>query len=467
MSIVFALVGRPNVGKSTLFNRLTRTRDALVADIPGLTRDRQYGVGKLGLDEENGESYMVIDCGGLNDNPEGIENLMADQVWQAVEECDVVLFIVDGRLGLSSADETIANSLRKSRKPIYLLVNKTEGLDDDAVLDFYNMGLGQPYPISAAHNSNVQSMVEMVLKDHPELMDDVHVETDATKIAIIGRPNVGKSTLINRLIGEDRLLAFDMPGTTRDSIDVEFEEDGKQYVLIDTAGVRKRGKVKETIEKFSVIKTIQAIERSNAVILLVDAHEGFTDQDANLLSLALNSGKALVIGVNKWDGMTAYQREQVKVLLDRKLHFIDFAPIHFISSLHGSGIRDLFASVEEVYEISLTRIPTNVLTSSLEVAVRQHSPPLIKGHRVKLRYAHQGGHNPPVIVIHGNQTDSVPDSYKRYLMNHFREEFDLKGTPIKLEFRSSENPFKDRKNTLTRRQIGRKQRLKKYTNKKK
>ena len=458
MSLVISLVGRPNVGKSTLFNRLTKSKDALVADIPGLTRDRQYGIGKVATAE-----YIVIDSGGLIEKGQLIEQLIAEQVWQAVAESDIVFFIVDGRAGVNASDFEIARSLRKNQLPIYLLINKSEGLKfADVSSDFYQLGLGEPYLISAAHNIGIQELIEFVIEQNPIAEKPNAVEDDVTKVAIVGRPNVGKSTLINRLIGENRLLAYDSPGTTRDSIAVDFVENGKKYSLIDTAGVRRRGKVKEVIEKFSVIKTIEAIKNANVVVVLIDGQEGFTSQDASLLAIVVESGKALVLGVNKWDGLSNYHRQQIKSNIERKLHFIDFAPLFYVSALHGSNIRDLFNSVEKVYQVAMTRISTNKLTNSLLEATKKSPPPLIKGHRIKLRYAHQGGQNPPLIIIHGNQTNKVPDSYCRYLINHFRNEFNLKGTPINLEFKTSNNPYAGKKNKLNKRQIAKELRLKKH-----
>jgi GTPase len=466
---VIALVGRPNVGKSTLFNRLTGTRDALVADLPGLTRDRQYGLASLNLGGEGlDRSYMVVDTGGLSDDPEGVETLMEDQVWIAIEEADVVLFLLDGRGGMSAADQAIGNELRKLDKVLYLVVNKSEGVDEDiASAEFYAMALGQPYAISAAHNHRVAALMEKVLEPFPvEAKGEDEAQQKTIRVAVVGRPNVGKSTLINRLVGEERLLAFDLPGTTRDSIEVPFEEQGRQYTLIDTAGVRRRGRVHDSVEKFSVIKAFQAIEQANVVIMVMDAREGMTDQDATLLGMVIDSGRALVIGFNKWDGMEASERERNKSELARRLHFIDYATIHTISALHGSGIRDLFGSVNRAYRAARKEIKTAELTGLLEQAVTAHPPPLVHGHRIKMRYAHQGGQNPPRIIIHGNQLDAVPDAYRRYLMNQFRKRFKLEGTPIRLEFRTSSNPYAGRKNKLTERQVRKRQRLQNFTHRK-
>ncbi len=465
---VVALVGRPNVGKSTLFNRLTGTRDALVADQPGLTRDRQYGMAQFDMGGESGaRPYMVVDTGGLSDDPEGIETLMEEQVWVAIEEADCILFLVDGRGGLTAADETIANRLRQLDKPVYLVINKTEGLDEDmASAEFYAVGMGQPLAISAAHNHRINALIEHVLEPFPVDEEDDQEDEKDIRVAVVGRPKVGKSTLINRLIGEDRVLAFDMPGTTRDSIEVPFEENGRSYKLIDTAGVRRRGKVHDMVEKFSVIKAFQAIEQANVVIMVMDAREGMTDQDATLLGMVIDSGRALVIGFNKWDGMEPDERKRNLDELERRLHFIDYATMHTISALHGSGIRDLFASVNRAYRAARKEMKTPELTKVLEQAVAAHPPPLVHGHRIKMRYAHQGGQNPPRIVIHGNQLQSVPNAYKRYLMNQFRQAFKLDGTPVRLEFKTSSNPYAGRKNKLTDRQIKKRKRLKTFTKRK-
>lgn len=459
---VIALVGRPNVGKSTLFNRLTRTRDALVADQPGLTRDRQYGIGRVGP-----FPYIVVDTGGLSGAQVGIEPLMEQQVMQAVNEADHILFLVDGRDGRNADDEAIAHRLRRIGKPVTLVVNKSENLDQNmAGADFFGLGNGEPVAIAAAHGRGVKGMIEKVLATLPpaELPDE---KEERIRIAVVGRPNVGKSTLINRLIGEERVVAFDMPGTTRDSIDVPFERDGKKYTLVDTAGVRKRGRVKEAIEKFSVVKTLQAIENSNVVFLLIDAHEGITEQDAHLAGHLLDSGRALVVVVNKWDGLEPSQRDHVKTELKRRLQFLDFARWHFVSALHGSGVGELIESVNKGYANAMRELKTHRLTEILEDTVMEHQPPMVKGRRIKLRYAHQGGKNPPIIVIHGNQTDAVPASYKRYLVNRFRSVLHLAGTPLRIEFKSGANPFEGRKNKLTVRQVQKRKRLMKHVKKRK
>lgn len=459
---VIALLGRPNVGKSTLFNQLTRSRDALVADQPGLTRDRQYGFGKLGP-----RPYIVIDTGGLTEE-QGIDALMLKQSMKALAEADVAIFVVDGRAGLSADDQRVANELRKSGKPVWLAVNKTEGMPGDLVsAEFHALGLGQPHPISSAHGQGVADLLDQVLAPFPDDDSEVEDESDRIRVAVIGRPNVGKSTLINRLIGEERLVAFDQPGTTRDAVAVPFERDGVKYTLVDTAGVRRKGRVDEAIEKFSIVKTLQAVEQAHVVIMVFDAREGITDQDASLAGLALHRGRALVLTVNKWDGLAPDKRDRVKVEVDLRLPFLSFARLHYISALHGTGVGDLFASVREAHSAAMSELSTSELTRILEEAVQQHQPPLVRGRRIKLRYAHQGGKRPPVIVVHGNQTESTPEAYRRYLENTFRERFRLFGTPIKIEFRSSENPFKGRRNVLTPRQIQKKKRMMKHYKSKK
>ena len=464
MQPVIALVGRPNVGKSTLFNCLTRSRDALVADQPGLTRDRQYGAGKIG-----DRPYLVVDTGGLSGETEGIDGFMARQSQLAIQESDAVLFLVDGRDGLSSADQNIAIQLRQTGKSVFLVVNKTEGMRAEMVAaEFHSLGLGTPFTISAAHRHGVRSLLEQVLTTFPpdEPIEGEEAEDDdGIKVAIIGRPNVGKSTLINRVIGEQRVVVFDMPGTTRDSIKVPFERDGQRYTFIDTAGVRRRTRVKEAIEKFSVIKTLQAVEAANVVIMVLDAHEGISEQDASLLGFVMDEGRALVVAINKWDGLDADKRDEVKRELDLKLPFLDFAKSHFISALHGTNVGHLFDSVKRAYACATRHFSTPELTRLLEAAVLAHQPPLVRGRRIKLRYAHQGGRNPPTIVIHGNQTEQVPNSYKRYLINTFRHELRLEGTPIRVEFRTSENPYAGKKNTLTKRQMMQRQRLVQFVKK--
>jgi len=436
---VIALVGRPNVGKSTLFNSLTRTRDALVADIPGLTRDRQYGVGKVGP-----HPYLVIDTGGLTGEFSGLHQLIAQQVERAIEEADAVLFLVDGRTGLSAVDQEIAVYLRSLAKPLYLVVNKTEHMDFDvAAADFYALGLGEPQAISAAHNLGVAALMEKVLTILPVgEVEKRSFEAAGIRLAIVGRPNVGKSTLVNRLLGEDRMLTFDMPGTTRDSVAIPFKKEGRVYTLIDTAGVRRRSRVSGAIEKFSVIKTLQAIEQSHVVIMLLDARQGIADQDATLLGFILDSGRPLVLAVNKWDRLDQDVRRRVRRELERKLTFLDFARIHFISALHGSGVVEVLNSVVEAYESSACKLATPELTRILQDAVTRHQPPLVHGRSAKLRYAHQGGQNPPLIVIHGNRTEHIPESYRRYLINTYRKTLKLWGTPVRVEFKGSDNPYR-------------------------
>lgn len=484
---VVALVGRPNVGKSTLFNRLTHTRDALVADFPGLTRDRKYGRAEV-----EGREYICIDTGGIDGNEEGVETRMAEQSLLAIEEADVVLFMVDARAGLMPADQAIAQHLRSRQKPTFLVANKTDGMDpDSAVADFFSLGLGDIHPIAASHGRGVNSLLEMVLlpwmeKVEPprelteeeanaaywadlevkegeegleEPEDDFNPLDLPIKLAIVGRPNVGKSTLTNRILGEDRVVVYDMPGTTRDSIYIPMERDGREYILIDTAGVRKRGKITETVEKFSVIKTLKAIEDSNVVLLVIDAREGISDQDLSLLGFILNSGRSLVIVVNKWDGMTEEARDQVKEALDLRLGFIDFARVHFISALHGSGVGNLFESVTEAYDCATRRVNTSMLTRIMNMAADDHQPPLVRGRRVKLKYAHAGGYNPPIVVIHGNQVKDLADSYKRYLMNYFRRSLEVMGTPIRIQFKEGDNPFAGKRNLLTPNQQRKRKRL--------
>ncbi|MDZ7277679.1 ribosome biogenesis GTPase Der [Pantoea eucrina] len=485
---VVALVGRPNVGKSTLFNRLTRTRDALVADFPGLTRDRKYGRAEV-----EGREFIVIDTGGIDGTEEGVENRMAEQSLLAIEEADVVLFLVDARAGVMPADQQIANHLRSREKPTFLVANKTDGLDPDAaVLDFYALALGEIHPIAASHGRGVTNLLETALlpwmdevspqplseedeneaywaalaaEQNGETLEEEEEEEDfdpttlPIKLAIVGRPNVGKSTLTNRILGEDRVVVYDMPGTTRDSIYIPMERDGREYILIDTAGVRKRGKITDTVEKFSVIKTLQAIEDANVVMLVIDARAGISDQDLSLLGFILNSGRSLVIVVNKWDGLSQEVKDEVKETLDFRLGFIDFARVHFISALHGSGVGNLFESVTEAYDCSTKRVNTSMLTRIMTMAADDHQPPLVRGRRVKLKYAHAGGYNPPIVVIHGNQVKDLPDSYKRYLMNYFRRSLNVMGTPIRIQFKEGDNPYAGKRNLLTPTQQRKRKRL--------
>ena len=471
---VIALVGRPNVGKSTLFNRLTRTRDAIVGDLSGLTRDRQYGEAKW-----QGRTYIVIDTGGISGDEDGIDSKMAEQSLQAIEEADAVLFMVDARAGLCAADQMIGEHLRKRNKRTFLVANKVDNIDPDlARAEFSPLGMGDALAIAGAHGRGITQMLETALGDFPkdpvdEAFDpDEEVaegeeakripgpsEKDGIKLAIIGRPNVGKSTLVNRMHGEDRVIVYDQPGTTRDSIYIPFERDDEKYTLIDTAGVRRRGKIFEAVEKFSVVKTLQAIQDANVVVFVMDAREGVVDHDLNLLGFVLESGRALVIALNKWDGMEPSERDYVKTELQRRLFFVDFADIHFISALHGTGVGHLYKSVQDSFRSAITRWPTSRLTQILEDAVREHQPPMVNNRRIKLRYAHLGGANPPIIVIHGNQVEKVPRSYSRYLENTYRRVLKLVGTPIRIEYKGGENPYEGNKNTLTDRQVNKKRRM--------
>jgi GTP-binding protein len=464
---VIALIGRPNVGKSTLFNRLTRSRDAIVADFPGLTRDRQYGFGKLGP-----VPYLVIDTGGVSGGETGINELMVRQTIRALKEADVAIVLVDGRSGLTATDQHVADLARKNARHVWLVVNKAEGLDTDiAAGEFHALGLGDPVAISAAHGDRVNALMDEVLApfvDRDEAASGAADDADekALRIAVIGRPNVGKSTLINRLIGDDRLVVFDQPGTTRDSVAVPFEKDGRQYVLVDTAGVRRKSRVHDTVEKFSIIKGLQAMEDAQVVIAVLDARDGVTEQDVSLMGLTVERGRALVVVCNKWDGLDSEQRRRVKEELDRRLPFLDFAERMTISALHGTAVGDLLPAATRAYQAATRDIPTPALNQVLQDAVTAHSPPLVGGRRIRLRYVHQGGRNPPVIVIHGNQTDKLPEAYRRYLINRFRKAFKLQGTPVRLSFKTSDNPFKDRRNKLTPRQERSRKRLLKHVKKK-
>ncbi|TWI55442.1 GTP-binding protein [Pseudomonas duriflava] len=474
---VIALVGRPNVGKSTLFNRLTKTRDAIVADIAGLTRDRKYGEAHW-----QGRTYIVVDTGGISGDEEGIDMKMAEQSLQAIEEADAVLFIVDSRAGMTAGDQMIAEHLRTRNKRSFLIANKVDTVDPDiARAEFSPMGMGNALTIAASHGRGISAMLEEVLGDFPKDAEEEtfgeEPEGDETaegvvekripgpdektgiKIAIIGRPNVGKSTLVNRMLGEERVIVYDQAGTTRDSIYIPFERNEEKYTLIDTAGVRRRGKIFEAVEKFSVVKTLQAIQDANVVIFVMDAREGVVEHDLNLLGFVLETGRALVIALNKWDGMEASERDYVKTELERRLMFANFADIHFISALHGTGVGHLYKSVQQAFTAAVTRWPTSRLTKILEDAVSEHQPPLVNGRRIKLRYAHMGGANPPLLIIHGNQVDAVPRAYTRYLENTYRRVLKLIGTPIRIEYKSGENPYADKKNVLTERQVNKKRRL--------
>jgi GTP-binding protein len=433
---IIALVGRPNVGKSTLFNSLTGTRDAIVADVPGVTRDRQYGFGRVGP-----VPYVAIDTGGLIENPTGIESQMRTQTERAVQEADRLVLITDARSGITPQDEFVARELRRSGKPVIVAVNKAEGLESaSAVADFHALALGEPVAVSAAHGTDLDELMERVLEGfEPQPAEEK--DDGAIRVAVIGRPNVGKSTLVNRLIGEERVIASEQPGTTRDRIFVPFERDGRQFVLIDTAGVRRRSKVEDVIERVSVAKTLQAIDEAHVVILVLDAHDSIAEQDASVLGLALKRGRAILIAVNKWDGIPEDQRDTIRRQLALKLDFVGFAPLHFISARHGTGVGELAASTARAYDAAMRVMPTKALNRALEDAMTAHQPPMVRGRRIKLRYAHQGGRNPPRIVVHGNQTANVPDSYSRYLSNVFRKTFDLFATPVALEFRTDLNPY--------------------------
>jgi len=467
---VVALVGRPNVGKSTLFNRLTRSRDALVADYPGLTRDRQYGQAEV---EEH--PFIVIDTGGIQGNEEGIDALMAEQSLMAIEEADAVLFMVDARAGLTAADQGLASYLRKQNKKVFLVANKVDGIDaDSAVAEFYSLGIdGNVHQIAAAHGRGVTQLLTLALTPHIEALSrpksdendefdgefeqisdeeldakniaDAPNENDKIKLAIIGKPNVGKSTLTNRILGEDRVVVYDEPGTTRDSVYIPMEHNGREYTLIDTAGIRRRKNVTDVVEKYSVIKTLRAIEDANVCLLIIDAREGITDQDLSLLGFILEAGRSLVLAVNKWDGLEEHVKDRIKTELDRRLGFIDFARIHFISALHGTGVGHLYESVEEAFISATKRISTSMVTKILDMAAYDHQPPMHQGRRIKLKYAHAGGYNPPIIVIHGNLAKKLPSSYKRYLMNYDRKSLKIMGTPIRIQFRETSNPFAGKK----------------------
>lgn len=457
MKPVIALIGRPNVGKSTLFNQITRSRNALVADLPGLTRDRQYGDAI-----HDNKSFIVIDTGGIGESEQGIDHYMAEQSHTAILEADRVVFLVDARAGLLASDIQIASDLRTMGKKVYLVANKVDGVHAEAALaEFFQLGFGEPMAIAASHGRGIGGLLDELLADVPEdvPVDEATAEAQGLKLAVIGRPNVGKSTLVNRLLGEDRVVVFDMPGTTRDSIYIPFERHERRYTLIDTAGVRRRGRVDETVEKFSVIKTLQAMRDAHVVVVVVDAREGIVEQDLHLIGFALQAGRALVIAINKWDGMDDYQKKMVKADMDRRFDFIPWVKIHLISALHGTGVGDLYPSIHRAYDSAMLKVPTNRLNQVLADAVSQHQPPAISGRRIKPRYAHMGGQNPPVIVIHGNQVDQTPADYRRYLENVFRKVFRLQGTPIQIEFKTSENPFAGRKRDVDERVAARRRRF--------
>ncbi|CAH9017485.1 ribosome biogenesis GTPase Der [Candidatus Nitrosacidococcus sp. I8] len=453
MTTTIALIGRPNVGKSTLFNYLTRSRDALVVDQPGVTRDRKYGIARYKT-----QAFFIIDTGGVTDQLSGISELMNQQVKLAITEANIILFLVDGSEGLSSLDEMIANQLRYSQKLIKLVVNKVEKKNQRSIVtDFYQLGLGNPIVISAKQGLGVDALVDSLPIDQKE--ENEPISTKGIQFAILGRPNVGKSTLVNRLLGEERMITFDEPGTTRDSIAVSFTKNHQLYTLIDTAGIRRRSKIFDVLEKFSVLKAIETIEIAQVAVLVVDACDSFVEQDIHLAGLILEGGKSVIIVVNKWDKASDYQQQRLKANLERRLPFLDFARIHFISALHGKGVDQLFPSIDEAYRAANCHLPTGALNQALAAATAAHPLPSIRGRQIKLRYAHQGGENPPKIIIHGNQTESVPDHYKRYLIRYFRDQFSLVGTPIKLEFKTTENPYKDRVNIPTQHQLKKRKRI--------
>ena len=441
MKPTLVIVGRPNVGKSTLFNRLTKTRDALVADLPGLTRDRHYGHGRVG-----DRDYLVVDTGGFEPSAKnGIMHEMARQAEAAIAEADMLLFVVDGRIGLTPQDKVIAERLRKTGRPLLLVVNKGEGMNRPMVAaEFHELGCGTPLVISAAHGDGVRELIEEALEPFPCEAEPEDANL-GPRVAVAGRPNVGKSTFINALLGEERVIAFDMPGTTRDAIEVPFTRNGRDYVLIDTAGLRRRGKVFEAVEKFSVIKTLQAIEECNVVVLMVDASQDISDQDAHIAGFTIEAGRALVVAVNKWDAVDDYRREQVKQDIERKLNFLGFARVHYISALQGDGISGVLTSVDKAWAAAMTKLATPKLTRALQAAVAKQAPPRHGIFRPKMRYAHQGGQNPPLIIVHGNALEHVPDSYRRYLERAFMTGFKLQGTPLRVQFKSTDNPYGDKK----------------------
>jgi len=453
-----ALVGRPNVGKSTLFNALTRTRDALVHDEPGVTRDRNYGVCRL----DEARPFVLVDTGGIAGVDEGLAGATAKQSRAAAEEADLILFIVDGREGASTVDDDILAWLRKVAKPTFLVVNKTDGIDVQAALgEFARYGIKDMLGVSSAHRQGIDMLLAQVLEQLPvdgdtEILDN---DPERVRVAFVGRPNVGKSTLVNRILGEERMIASDVPGTTRDSIAVDLDRDGRKYRLIDTAGLRRRGKVEEAIEKFSVVKTLQAIEHCQVAVIMLDAGEGVTDQDATVLGAVLDAGRALVIAINKWDGQSDYARQQAESLLARKLGFVDWAESVRISALHGSGLRELFKAIHRAHASATKQFSTAEVTKALEIAYETNPPPVVRGHVAKLRFAHPGGANPPTFIVHGNRLRTLSDTYRRYLENFFRKRFKLVGTPVRFVFKEGENPYKDRKNVLTDKQVAKKRRL--------
>ncbi|MFC4951897.1 ribosome biogenesis GTPase Der [Acinetobacter puyangensis] len=455
MKPVIALIGRPNVGKSTLFNQITKSRDALVADFAGLTRDRKYGDATY-----QNKSFIVVDTGGIGESEQGIDSYMAEQSKTAINEADIIIFVVDARAGLLASDEQIARELRTLGKKVFLVANKVDGTHAEAaVTEFFKLGFGEPMHVAASHGRGVAQMLEDVLADLPEDENpEEHDKKTGLRLAMIGRPNVGKSTLVNRLLGEDRVVVFDMPGTTRDSVYIPFERNGRQYTLIDTAGVRRKGKVDETVEKFSIVKTLQAIKDANVIVVVIDAREGIVEQDLHLIGYALEAGRALVVAINKWDGMSDYDRSQVKMEIERRFDFIPWAKIHLISALHGTGVGELYPSIHRAYESANLKVTPAKLTQILSDATEQHQPPMIQGRRIKMRYAHMGGQNPPTIVIHGNKVDKTPADYRRYLENVFRKVYKLEGTPVRIDFKTAENPFEGRKSQIDERTAARRRR---------
>ncbi len=451
-----ALVGRPNVGKSTLFNALTRTRDALVHDEPGVTRDRHYGVCRL----EQGRPFVVIDTGGIAGQEEGLAGATARQARAAAEEADLVLFVVDGREGASALDDDILQWLRKAARPVLLVVNKTDGIDARAALaEFARFGYADSFAVSSAHRQGIDDLLLAVLERLPADAEEPEEDPGRVRVAFVGRPNVGKSTLVNRILGEERMIASDVPGTTRDSIAVDLERDGRSYRLIDTAGLRRKSRVDEAVEKFSIVKTLQAIEECQVAVIMIDASEGVTEQDASVLGAVLDAGRALVVAVNKWDGLSTYQREQTEALLSRKLAFVNWAEAVRISARHGSGLRELFRAIHRAHGSATRQFSTAEVTRALEIAYEASPPPVVRGHAPKLRFAHPGGENPPTFVVHGSRLKSLPPTYTRYLENFFRKRFKLVGTPVRFVFKEGDNPYKDKKNVLTERQVARKRRL--------
>ena len=455
MKPVIALIGRPNVGKSTLFNQITKSRDALVADFAGLTRDRKYGDAVF-----QNKSFIVVDTGGIGESEAGIDSYMAEQSKTAINEADIIVFVVDARAGLLASDEQIARELRTLGKKVYLVANKVDGVHAEAaVVEFYQLGFGEPLHVAASHGRGVAQMLEDVLADVPEDEDpELHDQNTGLRLAVIGRPNVGKSTLVNRLLGEERVVVYDMPGTTRDSIYIPYERNEQKYTLIDTAGVRRKGKVDEMVEKFSIVKTLQAIKDAHVVIVVLDAREGVVEQDLHLIGYALEAGRAMVIAINKWDNMTEYDRKQCKLDVDRRFDFIPWAKVHLISALHGTGVGELYPSIHRAFDSSHLKVSPAKLTQILNDATEAHQPPMISGKRIKMRYAHMGGQNPPTIIVHGNKVDKTPADYRRYLENVFRRVYKLEGTPVRIDFKTSENPFEGRKTQIDERVAARKRR---------